>query len=180
MQKTGEYISAAPVRETTLSPYVTLRPVQYTADMLQIWTRWCNANDIRQWMTASFPKSEKDVQTWLFNATHDDHRHYFTIIADSKTVGLISLRQDQQPDTSGEIGIIIGDPQYRNRGVGTQAISYILDFASGIGINEVRAHIKPDNTTSIRLFSNQGFTKTCTITLEGEQFDRYEKKLHTV
>jgi len=158
-------------------PSVELVPAEYTETLLAYWSEWANTPDIRQWMTANLPQSREEVKQWLYNATHDENRYYFTILADGKTVGLISLRRDQKPATGGEIGIAIGDPAYRSQGVGTKALERILHVASNIGMETVRAHIKPDNDKSLRLFSGQGFEHTGDVTLDGESFMKFEKIL---
>lgn len=163
-----------------LPPQVQLVPAEYTADTLLNWTAWINKPDVRHWMTANLPETRDEVKQWLYNATHDSNRHYFTIMADGKAVGLISLRQDEEPETTGEIGIAIGDPNYRSKKVGTQALSQLLDYASGIGLAGIRAHIRPDNEKSLRLFIGHGFVHTGDISLDGERFRRYEKDLTPV
>lgn len=163
------------IQEIVLPPHVELVPAQYTEDTLLHWTEWINKPDVRQWMTANIPSSRTEVKEWLYNATHDEYRHYFTIMAEGKAVGLISLRQDQNPDTSGEIGIAIGDPAYRGKRVGTQALGQLLEFASGIGVTHLRAHIKPENSSSLRLFTRYGFAHTGDATLNNEVFMKFEK-----
>lgn len=164
------------VRET--HAYVHLMPTQQTKETRANWLRWITDPQIRQWMCGVLPEHPEEVYRWVTNATTDPLRHYFDIVSDNKTVGFVSLRQDQLPTTTGEIGIVIGDKQYQSRGIGTQAISDILVYAKNIvQLHSVRALIKPDNEKSIKLFTGAGFSLTDYVTINDTRLLKFEKKL---
>src|SRR3989344_668416 len=96
----------ATAEQVDRKPSITIRlePVEHTRETLTKWVEWINDPDIRQWMYADLPRSAEDINHWLYNATHDPRRHYFSIRADGKLIGFVSLRQDHAPDTTGEVG----------------------------------------------------------------------------
>lgn len=137
-----------------------------------------NDPGIRKWMSDGLPSTPKEIKRWLHNATHDERRHYFDILRNGEVVGLISLRQDQKPEHTGEIGIIIGNPDDRSRGIGKAAVSAMLSYAKdAVGLSSVRAMIKPTNEKSIRLFRGAGFVPTGRVTIDGTPMLRFEKIL---
>lgn len=157
---------------------ITIEPVLHTQESLNAWVKWINDPDVRKWMYSDLPTSTDKINEWLFNATHDERRHYFTIRADEKMIGLVSLRQDQMPSTTGEIGIVIGEKDHQSRGIGTKTIEAIDRYAKDVvGLSSVRACIKPDNEKSIRIFTGQGFVHTDDITVSGVAFKKFEKIL---
>lgn len=157
---------------------VRLTPTQQSKETRVNWLRWITDPEIRQWMSGVLPERADEVYRWVYNATNDPRRHYFDILSDGKAVGFMSLRQDQMPETTGEIGIVIGDKPYQSRGIGTQAIHSLLTYAKEtVHLTSVRALIKPENIKSIRLFAGAGFSLTGDVTIEGTQLLKFEKRL---
>lgn len=160
------------------APTIELYPVQHTQETLQKWTAWLQNPDVHLWMSGDIPKTAGEVNEWLYNATHDPRRHYFTIMADGNMIGIINLRLDHMPDKTGEIGIVIGEPEYRGLGIGKQAVEKVLTHARDVvHLSSVRAHIKPENEKSIHLFTGQGFIHTMDVTIDRVPFQRFEKRL---
>lgn len=157
---------------------VRLEPTTQSKETRANWLRWITDPEIRQWMSGPLPEHSDQVYRWVYNATNDPHRHYFDILSDHKTVGFISLRQDQAPSMTGEIGIVIGDKPYQSHGIGTQAIHSLLTYAKEtMHLTSVRALIKPENMKSIKLFAGAGFSLTGDVTIEGTQLLKFEKRL---
>lgn len=159
-------------------PSVELLPVQHTWETLTNWAKWLEDPDVHLWMTGDIPRTLADVNQWLEHATTDPLRHYFAIYADGSMIGICNLRQDQEPRTTAEIGIVIGDPMMRSRGIGTETVQQALKKAKHeFHIEKVRAHIHPENEKSLRLFTGQGFTYVGNATISGQPMRRFEKVL---
>lgn len=174
-----EYRVPATQKEFLPYPDVSLECTQQSKETRANWLRWMNDPDIRKRMYDDLPSKPEEIYRWVYNATHDPRRHYFDIMVDGKTVGLISLRQDQKPEDTGEIGIVIGEKGYQGKGVGKQAVSKLLEYAKKEArLTSVRAMIKPDNERSILLFIGQGFIETGRGTIQGTKMIRFEKQLH--
>lgn len=157
---------------------VHLEPVQHTRETLDAWVKWINDPDIRKWMWNDLPTAPEDINQWLFNATHDPRRHYFSIVADGKLIGFVNLRQDMAPDTTGEIGIVIGEKQMQSRGIGSLTVKAIDAYAKEVaGLTSVRALIKPTNEKSIKLFTGQGYVPHENVTIDGVTMTKFEKIL---
>lgn len=77
------------------------------------------------------------------------------------------------------IPIVIGDPRYRGRGVGSQALGLLIEEATRLGWSKLIAHqIFSYNHRSLKLFQKFGFQKTETgVDSQGREFFRYEKDL---
>lgn len=157
---------------------VSLERTQATRETRTNWLRWINDPAIRQWMSDDLPQHPDEVYRWVELATSDPMRHYFDVCVDGKAVGFINVRQDEYPPTTGEIGIVIGETAYHGRGVGTKALHDLLTYARDeIGLEQVRAHIKPDNIKSLTLFMNAGFAYTHDVSVDGTRMMHFEKPL---
>lgn len=157
---------------------VRLETVRHTRETLTKWIEWINDPQIRQWMYNDLPQSPEEINQWLYNATHDPRRHYFSIVADGNLIGFVSLRQDQKPESSGEIGIVIGEKSYQGRGIGAATIDAIQTYAKNVvDLQTLRAMIKPANDRSIKLFTAQGFIHTGNATINGVTMLRFTKTL---
>jgi len=48
---------------------------------------------------------------------------------------------------------------YRCRGIGTQLLWHLLEFAKSLGVADVFLEVRPSNTSAIRLYQTLGFTQ---------------------
>lgn len=48
---------------------------------------------------------------------------------------------------------------YRCRGIGTQLLGHMLEFARSLGVSDVFLEVRPSNTVAIRLYQSQGFSQ---------------------
>lgn len=79
---------------------------------------------------------------------------------DNTLLGFIDLFDFCPKNKRAGVGIVILDDQKRNKGVGTEALGLLMDYAFvHLGLHQLYANIAADNTASIRLFSNLGFEK---------------------
>ena len=158
---------------------VSLERITYATEQTHTnWMKWINDPDIRKWMYRDMPQTSEEIYQWIHNAATDPRRNYFDIIVDGNTVGLVSLRQDQKPETTGEIGIVIGEKDYQGKGIGSQTIEQLLIYAKNkVKLTSVRAMIKPDNEKSIRLFTKQNFIETGRVTIDDTPMIRFEKNI---
>lgn len=157
-------------------PHVHLEPLTYSDETLDLWTKWMNDPEIRKYMYASLTQDKETIKDWLTFAAESDSRHYFSIIAANKNIGFISVRQDEKPSDTAEIGIVIGEKEYQGKGIGKKVLSEVLEKCEkDYHLVSVRALIKPFNEKSIKLFTSQGFTKDADVTVFDEPFTRYIK-----
>lgn len=157
---------------------VTLAPVYQNIETRHNWLTWLNDPDINKWMYSDKPYTLQEIYRWIDRVVSDPKRHYFSIVADGKPIGFVSLREDHKPSNTAEIGIVIGQKDKQSRGIGSETIKQVLEYAQNeTSLTSIRANIKPNNEKSIRLFTSAGFTFTEDITVEGVRFKKYEKTL---
>jgi len=82
----------------------------------------------------------------------------YEIMEPEKHIGNITLQNIHPTFRSAEIGIIIGDKQYRGNGYGTEAIKLLVDHAFiRMNLNRLQAGAVVKNLGSTRAFQKAGF-----------------------
>ena len=50
-------------------------------------------------------------------------------------------------------------PLYRCRGIGSQLLEHLIEFAKGLNVMDVFLEVRPSNPAAIRLYQSQGFAQ---------------------
>ncbi|MDC6386856.1 N-acetyltransferase [Flagellimonas taeanensis] len=108
------------------------------------------------------PYSKKVLQLYLENAHRDIYEvkqlRLCICKADQECVGLIDLFDFDPKHQRAGIGIVITNPDDRNKGLGAEALSLLCDYAfSTLDLHQLYANILEDNEASIHLFEKMGF-----------------------
>ena len=86
-------------------------------------------------------------------------RYNFMIDVGGKPVGHVAVEGDWDNGTSAELGILI-DPRSRQRGIGTTALTLVMDFAfRETRIHRLWAGVASSNTASLRLCGRAGLVE---------------------
>ena len=75
-------------------------------------------------------------------------------------LGIVNLSGIDWTSHTAEIGVAIVDPAVRGRGLGTQTLTLMLNYAfEQMGLRRVFARVMSENDPSLRLFDKLGFTR---------------------
>lgn len=89
----------------------------------------------------------------------DKKRKTFAIIYSSAHIGTIGLKDINLLERSGECFIEIGEPNLRGKGLGSMAMSLLLDMAfNDAGLIEVLLDVLEFNAPAIKAYHRLGFT----------------------
>ncbi len=95
-----------------------------------------------------------------------------------KQIGHIGLTLNEDVKTEGEIGLVIGETEYWNKGIGRMAILEMIAFAKQFGLKKIIARIYDKKLISISLFSSLCFRSIGTkTTWENKCFSHYIYKV---
>ncbi len=56
------------------------------------------------------------------------------------------------------LNLCVGE-EYRFRGIGSQLLEHLLEFAGSLGVSDVFLEVRPSNTVAIRLYQSRGFAQ---------------------
>ncbi|MEO2053231.1 MAG: GNAT family protein [Allomuricauda sp.] len=110
------------------------------------------------------PYSKKVLQLYLDNAHRDIYevKQLRLCICDTKDtcIGLIDLFDFDPKHQRAGVGIVIADPEDRDKGLGGEALTLLCNYAFKVlDLHQLYANILEDNKKSIHLFENLGFEK---------------------
>jgi RimJ/RimL family protein N-acetyltransferase len=92
------------------------------------------------------------LDNWLL-----DNSYGLIIEHEGRYIGEIRLEDGSPTRNSKRLGICIRDPSCIRKGLGTEAISLVLDFAKGLGLNEIDLSVLESNYPAIRMYERLGF-----------------------
>jgi diamine N-acetyltransferase len=123
-------------------------------------------NDTNFWELSDTqtPFSKYVIRQYLEQSTKDIYEAKqlrLVICSNADTpIGLIDLFDFDFKNKRAGIGIIIRDENNRNKGLGAEALSLLIDYCFDVlQLHQLYASIGVDNINSLKLFSNQGFTE---------------------
>ena len=126
-------------------------------------------NDTSVWEISgtTTPYSKHILKQYLNNAHKDiyEARQLRLVICDlgTRPIGLIDLFDFDPKNHRAGLGVIVLAEADRNKGIGTEAISLVMDYAfSVLELHQVYANVMAGNRASIHLFTKLGFAEVGT------------------
>lgn len=105
----------------------------------------------------NFPRYNKREQNIWYQSKTKYGKICLAILAESKLVGYISLRKINPIKKSAEMGIIIR-PLYQNMGIGTMAISKMLDwYFNDFKYKKITLYVGKYNVKALACYESVGF-----------------------
>lgn len=101
--------------------------------------------------------TDKEVDKYFSKILKDKNAQHYMIVANRKTIGLISL--EQRSGGWYETQIVIGEKNQQGKGYGTDAIKLLIRKAKRIGIKKIYLEVRPKNIKAIRAYEKCGFWK---------------------
>lgn len=138
---------------------VSLRPL----DMLdpQEVQAWQNNPEIRdRTMGFRFPIPRAGVEKWIADAapTIGCSNIKFSVFDEEIGVGVAMLRHIDWINRGADLGVCIGAPDARGKGIGFVACTLLVDYAfSGLGLQRIGLEVAASNTGAISLYERLGF-----------------------
>lgn len=130
---------------------------------LDIVTKWNYDTEINFYFSKRPPLSQEQQLHWLEQTLNDSTKKKYIIIhqLNQKPVGMVSLMKIELPLRKAEFGITIGEKNYWGTGVAKAASTMLLHYAFQIlKLKEVYLTVFEANTRAIQFFTNLGFEKT--------------------
>jgi RimJ/RimL family protein N-acetyltransferase len=141
---------------------VYLRPFEMSDR--EAYKRW--RADADPMATAEFgyraPLSDPEVDSYIGGRADQqgkpDYQFVICVFEEDKAIGNIMLAGHDVRRRHAELGIVIGESDYRGKGYGTDAINALLDFAFGeLGLERVSLGTLAANEAGQRAYEKAGF-----------------------
>ncbi|HEX2740139.1 MAG TPA: GNAT family protein [Rubrobacter sp.] len=107
------------------------------------------------------PENLAKLQRCFDAGEYDTTDRFLTLVieADGTIIGAMVLKNTENlPSRSATFGIIIGDPEYLDRGYGTEASTLLLDYAFGVlGYHKINLDLFEYNARALAMYEKLGF-----------------------
>lgn len=138
---------------------VALGPLR--RDLLPTYERWIDDFDtVRTISFAPGPTTAEQEQGWYERLSKSEEDAMFTIYEreTARPIGNTGLAGIDHRNSRATFGIMIGEPDLRGKGFGTEATRLMLDYAfTALGLRNVMLTVFAFNPAGIRAYEKAGF-----------------------
>ena len=128
-------------------------------DLLPLYQRWVNDfHTMRTIGLAPRPMTLEEETAWYEREVGGDIRFTIYERAGWRPVGTTALHNVDYRNRSATFGIMIGEPECRGRGYGTETARLMLDYAfTALGLHNVMLTVHEYNRAGLRAYTKAGF-----------------------
>ncbi|WP_407400202.1 GNAT family N-acetyltransferase [Treponema sp.] len=117
-------------------------------------------------------------RSWLSTQSSSNQDYSIIDLASEKLIGSVGLDSIDSLNATAELGIVIGDKDYWNKGYGAEAITLILDYGfRRLNLHSVFLHVYSFNERAVHCYERIGFKKAGVLRQQvqrgGKFYDRY-------
>lgn len=139
---------------------IYLRPVSLE-DANADYCAWMNDPDVTKYLESRFNSQRlEDIKSYVREMSEKTDSLFLAIILrkDNKHVGNIKIHRIDNHHRHGEIALIIGEKTCWGKGIGTEAISLLANYAfKNLNLHKIYAGCYAANLGSIKAFKKAGF-----------------------
>lgn len=139
---------------------ITLREIEW--DDLDSIVKWRNDLEILRWLFSYLPLSKTKQRKWYERYVEDETEQIFIVEAKEETIpiGTVELTSIDYKNQRAELGVLIGDESWQNKGIGKEALDLLIKFAfDEMNIRKIKAIVFEENVPAIRLYKSCGFVE---------------------
>ncbi len=122
--------------------------------------RWLSAFATTRTVGKSRPMTEEQATAWYERHTANEREAHFAIYerATWRPIGTTMLMDIDLENRRAEFGIVIGEPDSRGKGYGTETTRLMLDYAfTARGLGNVLLTVNAYNLAGLRAYEKAGF-----------------------
>lgn len=136
---------------------VALGPIH--KDLIEINQRWINQIETARFLNIH-PVSLESETDWYESVSRGDKLTYFTIYERDtlRPLGGVNLHNIDLAHRRAELGIMIGEPDARGKGYGTEAVQLMCDYGfNAMGLNSIMLLTFEFNIAGQKAYEKAGF-----------------------
>ncbi len=116
-----------------------------TKDNISLYSEF-EKTDIKKYQSRIYPDENADANLWYY------------IKYDDLYIGSVWLEKSRENDFA-VLGIFIADDNYRNKGIGSEAIEMILKKLSLLGTSKALLRVRESNIRAVKCYQKAGFVE---------------------
>lgn len=121
---------------------------------------WLNNPKIKQYLDGK-PDQKTNLarqQLWFLKYSRDASKFFLTICDDNKPIGVVGLTHINLENMRAKIFIMIGNDDYRGKGIGTKAVRHIVEYGfKKLNLHKIALEVFTENIQAIRCYRSAGF-----------------------
>ncbi len=142
---------------------------------------WNNDSEYLRQMDTDYarPRNVKDHEelAQMMRSASNGVLFHIRTLSDDRMIGFVALHNIEWNNQAGMISIGIGDPAYRGKGYGTDAMRLAIHYAfNELNLYRLGLDVNGNNPRAIRVYENLGFQREGAarqaIYRDGERVDR--------
>lgn len=130
--------------------------------------KWLNNPQVNKFFGNELGKKTdlKKEKEWFANYLKAKNKKVFTICDGSTPIGFMGLSNISRINKNANLFIIIGENDYRGRGIGKFALAWLLDYGfKKLKLHKINLGVIKNNVIAVKLYKSLGFI------IEGEMKD---------
>ncbi len=144
------------------TPRIVLREIDSTRDDLGIYLKWLRDTQNNPFIqSARIDFSMGELVHFIESSNSDENAILLGIFLNEfsgEFIGTLKVQPIDYLKRTAWLGIMIGDPEFRGRGYGREAVQEVLNFLfSSLKLKEVFLGVNLKNFDAVSLYENLGF-----------------------
>jgi len=129
-------------------------------DDYEIYTEWLNNLDTTRFLSLIATNFTNEGEKTALEKLSEGHTYAIVDQQDDILIGSCGLVSWDQLQATAEVGICIGNPEYRDRGIGTEAMQLLCSYAFDyLNIKSLLLRVFSFNERAIRSYEKVGFKR---------------------
>lgn len=130
---------------------------------IESFLKWFNDPELTRYLEIYRPMTRMAEEEWIEKIKDREDTIHLSIIVPSedgsdKLIGNCGLHKIHWKNRSAEIGIVIGEKEYQNKGYGTEAIELLLEYGfNTVNLNRIELTVYEYNKRAIKTYKKLGF-----------------------
>lgn len=129
---------------------------------IESFLKWFNDPEITQYLIAYRPMTRMAEEEWIENLKNNDNIHFSIVVPNEdgseKLIGNCGLHNIDWKNRVGEVGIVIGEKEYQNKGFGTEAMEILLEYGfNTVNLNRIELYTYSFNIAALKSYKKVGF-----------------------
>ena len=158
---------------------IDLCPINF--ENVKLYVKWINNPKVRKYARSVLPQTVEEMKKFFESLENGDRTFIDFEIwhkIDNKAIGDVALFDINRYDSKAYIGLMIGEPEYWGKGIGTETIKLITDYGfKELNLNKLYAIIFAPNRASRHCFEKNGYNQEVLLKqdvfIDGEFLDTY-------
>lgn len=148
-------------------------------EYVELYKNWFNDLEVNQFTSSLGAVFTKEEEEDWYEAQAENEEITFTIhhLLDDKPIGNCGLHNINRGPDHAEMGIVLGEKDYWNRGLGTEAVRLITDYGfTALSLHGISLWVKSYNKRAIRVYEKVGYQESGRMRdyykVDGEYYDQ--------